>query len=304
MSVNLIPEELWGTDGTSGFLAPALLMHDPHQPRLVIGGEEWPLFVESIKEAGVRETIHVTPLSCATWVTPQDTAVKFVIVSGHRRHLAATEAGLAYVPVVIKIYANEQSHREDSDLLNVGRKDLTPYEEALEIKRRRELGETWEVISRKRGASPVFCQLRIKLLNLAPDIRDLINPVARSGKRSDFPINVAQALGSITGVTPENFLVMVARYGFTRSDIELHEEDDRLSFALQRTLLAHIQSAKLSAAEGVEFITNGKAGVRHNSRGRMDRRGVFGTQKKLRTGVSAVYRGPLTSLTNTVVRSA
>lgn len=302
-----IPESLWLTDGTTGYLPPNLLMPDPKQPRLAIGENGLEELVDSIRSAGVREVIRITPLACTPWVPATSSQFRFLIVSGHRRTEGALKAEMPLVPVLIRVYESEQDHRDDADLLNIGRKDLTPYEEAVEIKRRRDLGETWEKVASKRGMSTMHCQMRLKLLNLAPEIRDLINPVARSGKRSDFPINLAQAIGGITTVTPENFLAMIDRYGFTREDIELREEEDMLSFALQRAILAHIQAEGMSAGQGVEFVANGKVVHRSNNRqshGAQASRGPEKLRRTLKAGLGAVHKASITSLTNTLVRAA
>lgn len=103
VTVSNTPEEWWTEHGASGYLDPRLLFPDPQQPRKIIGGGDWKEFAAAIAAAGVREVIHITPLSHAPWVTEQ-TDCPFLIVSGHRRHLAALEAGLGAVLVIVKIY--------------------------------------------------------------------------------------------------------------------------------------------------------------------------------------------------------
>lgn len=267
VEVSTEPEAWWTQHGATGYVSPALLYPDPNQQRKAIGeGSDWDDFKTGIRTSGVREYIRVTPFSAAPWIRKlAGSTCQFVIISGHRRHKAATEEELVGVPIVIHIYGSEEEYRNDSDLLNIGRKDITPLEEAFEINRRRELNHPWETIAAARGMSIATCRARVRLLNLAPDIQVLIDPVARSGKRSDFPINVAQALGTIIDVVPGNFLEMLGRFGFTKEDVTLVQTENEymLSFALQRALLARINTLAMNSLEALEFIAHGK--VRTNA---------------------------------------
>jgi hypothetical protein len=257
-------EDWWHQDGATGYVHPSLLLPDPDQPRKIIAGGDWVEFIASLETSGVREYIRVTPRTLAPWVeVPKDCTCPFIIVSGHRRHKGAIEVDLEASPIVIKIYPNEESYRADADELNVGRKDLSPLEEAIEIGRRRNLGHTWEKISQSRVMTTQTCLGRYRLLNLAPDIQALVDPVARQGRRSEFPINVAQALGSLSELTASSFIQMVEKYDLGTKLVVLEEEgDEKLDFALQRSVLAQIQTREMSSVQAIEYITNGR---RHKS---------------------------------------
>jgi ParB/RepB/Spo0J family partition protein len=302
VSTSTMPELWWHTDGATGYISPSLLFPDPYQPRLIIGGGDWSDFVASISAVGVREHIRVTPLSHAPWLTSLDAGVHFAIVSGHRRHRAALEAGLPAVPITVKLYLNEAAHREDSDLLNTGRKDLTPFEEAVEINRRRQLGETWKVIALKRGMSTLTCQMRVHLLALAPDLQELINPVARSGVRSDFPIAVAQALGTLHATNREVLYAKLSEYDILPDVVVIDEDEGEhaFTFALQRAVLAEIQGRGLGSNQALSYIANSNR--RSGGNGRVERGGIQRGQATLWRSLLSGVRTPQKSLTATMTR--
>lgn len=298
--VSTEPEAWWRVDGATGYVPPQLLIPDPHQPRKIIGGADWPEFVEGIRTAGVRELIRVTPRALAPWVTlAPGTPGEFVIVSGHRRNKAATEVNLAALPIIIRVYASEAEYREDADELNIGRKDLTPLEEAIEIKRRYEAGDSLDVIAKKRGMSSITCSGRLKLLNLAPEIRELIDPTVRQGKRSDFPINVASALGTISDLTAEQFLEFVDKFDLGRPDINQDDKEQKLDYAIQRMLLKHIEDHDMSAPQAIEFIKNGRRNAGH---GRTGGGSTARSASKIMRAVKQALESPTKAITTTITR--
>lgn len=298
--VSCTQEAWWSVDGATGYVPPQLLIPDPNQPRKIIGGSDWPEFVESVKTSGVRELIRVTPRALAPWVVlPERILGQFVIVSGHRRHKGATEARLEAVPIIIRVYASETAYREDADELNTGRKDLTPLEEAIEIKRRYDAGDSLDTIAKKRGMSTLTCSGRLKLLNLAPEISELIDPTVRQGKRSDFPINVASALGTISDLTVEQFLLLVTKFDLGKPDVKQDDQEQKLDYAIQRMLLKHIEDHSMSAPQAIEFIKSGRRSAGH---GRSGGNAAGRSASKTMLNVKHVLEGPIKATTTTVSR--
>ncbi len=313
VSVSLKQEDWWFENDATGYVHPSLLAPDPGQPRKAIGGGDWKEFRNSIKIAGVREHIRITPRTHAPWVKlAAGDQRPFIINSGHRRHLAATVEKLAAVPVIIKIYASQADYERDAVGLNRGRKDLAPLEEALVIQQGRKRGDTWETIAADLNLSLAAVQKRAKLVNLAPEIKMLIDPDARQGTRSDFPIGVAEALGSITDVEAGNFLEMMQRYELSKEDIPFNELDgaDKLSFGLQRALFKRIEEQGMHANQAIEFIKNGK--VKHDgylggggqAAGKTYGRSPANIFKMLNASVKVTSKSSIVTLTRDMIRAA
>ncbi len=253
------PADWWYQNFATGLVSPALLLPDPNQPRRKVGGGgDWEEFTLAIETSGVREPIRVTPRESAPWVQLQEeNSCPFIIVSGHRRHKAALEKGLEFVPIIVRIYQNKEEYDDDADELNTNRKNYTALEEAFQIKRRRERGEKWAHIAAARGMSLGSVQQRVKLLDLADDIKELIDPVATRGKRSDFPTNVAQALGGYSNLTADD-----AKAIANEKSLEIHilesEGEQAPSFALQRAMLKKIQKESMGSVLALQFLASGK----------------------------------------------
>ena len=268
----------------------------PEQPRIAITGGSFDLLKTSVAASGVREVIHVAKVADCPWVElpKEHKARPYVIVSGHRRHRAASEVGLATVPVMVTHYPDEQSFRDAADELNVGRADLTPLEEAFEIGRRRDEEQTWEQIAKARGMTPTTCVARYQLLNLAPEIQDMIHPEVQRGRRPDLPVVTAQALGSLYNISTEQGQQMCCKYGiaFEKLQVDIDKEgEEALSFALQRAVLEHIQELELSSTAALEFIKDGRRYAKH---GRMAREKNVSAGKML-SGISNMILSPTRS---------
>jgi ParB family chromosome partitioning protein len=93
---------------------------NPNQPRRSM--DDLSELVASIREKGVLEPILVRPVGA-----------RFQIIAGERRYRAATEAGLAEVPCVVR-NCSDVEVLEIALIENLQRKDLTPFEEADGLK--------------------------------------------------------------------------------------------------------------------------------------------------------------------------
>lgn len=300
VAISRTPADWWLRHGASGYVEPSQLLPDPEQPRKQLTGPDWHEFVESIRISGVREYIIVTPRSLAPWViVPSNSTCPFIIVSGHRRHRGADEAAVLAVPVIVRIYANEKAYREDADERNTNRKDLTPLEEAIEIQRRYQAGDTIEMIAKKRGMAIPTCAGRLKLLKLAPEIRERIDPTVRQGKRTEFPINVASALGTLSDLEPQSFLNLMTKFDLGKPEIIQSDGDSKLDYAIQRMVLAHIEDRSMAAPEAIEFIKNGRREAGH---GRISKTAIRSSSKTLKALENCV-RGPIRATTTTATRA-
>ena len=102
------------------------LVPNKYQPRKIFDESNLEDLTNSIKERGIIQPIIVRKSN--------DNNLKFEIIAGERRWLAAQKAGLHDVPVVIT-EADDLKSLEFSIVENVQRHDLNPLEEAQGYKR-------------------------------------------------------------------------------------------------------------------------------------------------------------------------
>lgn len=133
------------------------------QPRRTFDEERLGELAESIRQKGLLQPLLVRPVGD-----------KYEIVAGERRWRAAKMAGLERVPVII----GEYSDREVMELAlieNLQREDLNPIEEAEAFRRLiEEFGMTQEEVARAVGKARATIANSLRLLSLAPDVRDLV----------------------------------------------------------------------------------------------------------------------------------
>ena len=96
----------------------------------------------------------------------------YELVAGERRLRAATIAGLAMVPVVVKEYTDEQV-REIQLAENLQRENPHPLHEAFAIGQMQQSGKKIDEISARLGKSRQFIYMRIKLLALIEPIQEM-----------------------------------------------------------------------------------------------------------------------------------
>ena len=109
------------TEATINKLSVSDLESNKFQPRKVFDEEDLQDLTNSIRERGIIQPIIVRKTS--------NNKLKYEIIAGERRWLAAQKAGLHEVPVVI-IEANDLKSLEFAIIENVQRSDLNAIEEA------------------------------------------------------------------------------------------------------------------------------------------------------------------------------
>jgi len=141
-----------------------LIAPNPQQPRSVFDPESLSELSESIREHGV-----IQPLIVSRPQTPG--SAPYQLIAGERRLLAARQAGLARVPVIVK-EASSQALLELALVENLQRQDLGPLEEAAAFKR---LGEEFELtqeqIADRVGRSRSAVANSLRLLSLSEEIQ-------------------------------------------------------------------------------------------------------------------------------------
>ena len=138
---------------------------DPNknQPRKVFDETALNELASSIKIHGIIQPIVLNKVGD-----------RYMIIAGERRWRAAQIAGLKTVPAIIKSYDSRQI-KEISIIENLQREDLNLMEAARAIKElMEEYGWTQEVVADRLGKSRPVIANTIRLLNLEPEVIDMI----------------------------------------------------------------------------------------------------------------------------------
>ena len=150
------------------------------QPRKQFKQEALEELAESIKEYGIIQPIVVA-----------EQEGYYSIIAGERRWRAAKLAGLEEIPAIIR-ENDEQKNREIALIENIQREDLNPYEKAVGIRNLMDkYGLTQEEVSKRIGKSRSAVSNTVRILNLAPDVLELV----KVGKLSE---GHCKALAAIT----------------------------------------------------------------------------------------------------------
>ncbi len=136
------------------------------QPRKNFDEDNLDDLTNSIKERGVIQPIIVRE--------SKSDNIKFEIIAGERRWLAAKKAGLHDIPVVIT-EADDLKSLEFAIVENVQRHDLNPLEEAQGYKRLiDEFSYDQEKVSKFIGKSRSYITNTLRLLNLPLEVLNFI----------------------------------------------------------------------------------------------------------------------------------
>jgi ParB family chromosome partitioning protein len=135
-----------------------------YQPRRIMDEDALSELAESIRAQGVMQPIVV-----------REAGETYEIIAGERRWRAATRAGLARVPVLVR-QVDDQSAMALALIENIQREDLRPLEEAAALQRLlREFDLTQQQVADAVGKSRVAVTNLLRLLNLSAPVRELLD---------------------------------------------------------------------------------------------------------------------------------
>jgi ParB family chromosome partitioning protein len=153
------------TDAAPSALPLAALRAGKYQPRTRMDEGSLYELAESIRSQGVMQPLLVRPLT---------EAGLYEIIAGERRYRAAKLAGLAEVPVLVKVVADEAA-AVMALIENIQREDLNPLEEAQGLQRLvNEFQLTHEQAAQAVGRSRSAASNLLRLLNLAEPVQQLL----------------------------------------------------------------------------------------------------------------------------------
>ncbi|MGA1345059.1 MAG: ParB/RepB/Spo0J family partition protein [Ilumatobacteraceae bacterium] len=146
---------------------------NPHQPRMHFEEESLADLAASIRQIGVLQPILVRPADGG-----------FELIAGERRWRAATRAGLATIPAVIRV-TDDMSSVEQALVENLHRQDLTPLEEAAAYNQLIEdFSLTHEQVAERVGKSRSAVTNTLRLLGLPPAVQHLLADGRLSGRHA------------------------------------------------------------------------------------------------------------------------
>ena len=142
------------------------LTRNKFQPRRQFAKESLEELANSIKEQGVIQPIVVRP--------NKSSEEKYEIIAGERRWLAAQNAGLHEIPVVI-LNVDDVKSLEFAIVENVQRQDLNPIEEARGYQRLVEdFNYNQEKLSKFIGKSRSYIANSLRLLSLPQEVHLMV----------------------------------------------------------------------------------------------------------------------------------
>lgn len=152
-------------------LPTAAIVPNPKQPRQVFDDESLAELAHSIKEFGLLQPIVVRPLPAEPAIghlpaEPAPGAARYELIMGERRWRAAQQAGLDYIPAIVRSTADDAMLR-DALLENIHRVQLNPLEEAAAYQQLLDdFGVTHEQLAARIGRSRPVITNTIRLLKL------------------------------------------------------------------------------------------------------------------------------------------
>jgi ParB family chromosome partitioning protein len=150
---------------TLAALPPAAIRPNPQQPRKEFHQEELDELIHSVTEFGVLQPIVVRPLA-----TPEG-PIQYELIMGERRLRAATAAGLASIPAVVRETEDDAMLR-DALLENLHRANLNALEEASAYQQLlSDFGITQDELATKLGRSRPQVTNTLRLLRLPADVQ-------------------------------------------------------------------------------------------------------------------------------------
>ncbi len=173
-------------DGALVQLAVADVGPSRFQPRRDFDDEALAELAESIKSQGLMQPV----------VVRARTGGHFELIAGERRWRAAQLAGLTTIPALVREVDDQQASAM-ALIENIQREDLNPLEEALALARLKDEFElTQQQVADTVGKSRVAVTNLLRLLNLAPKVRDML-------ANGDLEMGHARALLSLDAYNQE-----------------------------------------------------------------------------------------------------
>ena len=184
---------------------------NPYQPRTQFDAEALRELADSIRENGLLQPLLVREAGNGD----------LELIAGERRFLAAKQAGLREVPVVVRT-ASKREMLQMALVENLQRQDLNGIEEAEAYQRlATEFGMTQESIAERVGKSRVAVTNSLRLLSLEPEYREMIS------RGTLTPGHARALLGVQEGTARRRLANDIVKQGLSVRQAELRAQGQR-----------------------------------------------------------------------------
>lgn len=233
------PAALAPAGGTISQLPIADIAVNPHQPRRVFDEGAIAELSASIAQQGILQPLLVAPAGGA------DVAKPYVLIAGERRLRAATLAGLAAVPCIVR-HATDRQLLEWSLIENIQRQDLNAIEKAKAYRDYMDrFTLTHAEVAERTGQSRAGVSNHLRLLDLCDAVQEML-------LKGDLTFGHARALAALAG-KPDAQVSMAARaisLGFSVRQLE--------------RLVAQVSAGQESATPPTVHVPKPKAAYIHD----------------------------------------
>jgi ParB family chromosome partitioning protein len=207
------------------------LVRNKYQPRKFFSKNSLEDLTNSIKEQGIIQPIVVRP--------EKTSEGKYEIVAGERRWLAAQNAGLHEVPVVV-VDVDDLKSLEFAIVENVQRQDLNPIEESRGYQRLiDEFNYNQDKVSKFIGKSRSYIANSLRLLALPDEVLILVQEGKLSSGHARSLIGLSNSLEIAKKIIEKKLSVRQAEAltrKFRDKNIKLVSKKDSNVLELQRNL--------------------------------------------------------------------
>jgi ParB family chromosome partitioning protein len=207
------------------------LVRNKYQPRKSFSKESLEDLTNSIKEQGIIQPIVVRHDKLAVG--------KYEIIAGERRWLAAQNAGLHEVPVVI-VNVDDLKSLEFAIVENVQRQDLNPIEESRGYQRLiDEFNYNQDKVSKFIGKSRSYIANSLRLLALPDEVLILVQEGKLTSGHARSLIGLNNSLDIAKKIIEKKLSVRQAEAltrNFRNKNIKLVSKKDSNVLELQKTL--------------------------------------------------------------------
>ncbi|PHR61220.1 MAG: chromosome partitioning protein ParB [Robiginitomaculum sp.] len=187
------------------------LERNPDQPRRFFDKTLLEELTNSIRDKGVLQPILVRPLPRSFEAKGIKTEGRYQIVAGERRWQASVNAGLEFMPVLVR-ELNDQEVLEIGVVENVQRADLNPVEEAMAYQALKDqFGRKQEDIAKAIGKSRSHVANCLRLLSL---------PVLAREYLADGKISAGHARAILSAPDPQALAEAIVSKNLSVRDAE------------------------------------------------------------------------------------
>ena len=180
------------------------LSRNPYQPRHIFSEEKMEELANSIRKNGVIQPIAVR--------LSKSKDVKYEIIAGERRWIAAQRAGLHEIPVTVLDLSDVES-LEVAIVENIQRDDLNPIEEAKGYKRlNEEFKYDHESISKLMSKSRSHISNTLRLLTLPSDVIAMLEEGTLTSGQARPLIGITNASSIAEEIVTKNYSARKVEY--------------------------------------------------------------------------------------------